>query len=118
MNFFLQKLAIKWQPLSYTHTMSKRLTPHPEKNKKQKDFGKNTVCIKNSFIRHCCFNNDPWYVRETVGPPKCLGRTKSFMSIDPPINPKYSEGSFHVMFSLSLHSVRNQTESPLTLKIL
>ena len=47
MNFFLQKLAIKyWQPLSYTHTMSKRLTPQSEKNKKQKDFGKNTVCIK------------------------------------------------------------------------
>ena len=68
-HFFLitSNVTINWLPLFYTHTIPERLTPQPDKIRQQGNFGKQPVWIKSSFIRHCCFNNDLWYVRGVVG---------------------------------------------------
>ena len=55
-----------WSPLSYTRTMSERVTPQSDKTYKQE------TLITNQFARkavlsdtdRCCYN-DPWYVRLT-----------------------------------------------------
>ena len=73
MNIFSSKTGnfiIKCLPLYYAHTMLERLVHNLTKNESKEIFVNQPVCMKNNFIRHCCFNNVPWHVREVVGSPK------------------------------------------------
>ena len=73
MNIFSLKtgnLIINWLPYSYTHTMPERLAPQPDRVWKWRGFDSLPVCMKSSFIRHCCFYNDPWYVKGVTGTPQ------------------------------------------------
>ena len=89
MNIFSLKtgnLIINWLPYSYTHTMPERLAPQPDRVWKWQGFDSLPVCMKSSFIRHCCFNNDPWYVKGVTG------THSSSMSAAPSTNLKCSVG--------------------------
>ena len=55
-------------------------------------FGNQSVCMQSSFIRHLCFNNNPWYARGFVSPPEFIGSLRSSVSKGFPINPKYNVG--------------------------
>lgn len=69
-NFFFKtgNLITNWLTPSDTHTMPGRLIPQSDKIWKQGNFIKQSIDMKNSSTRYCCFNNDPWYVRRVLGP--------------------------------------------------
>ena len=58
------------------------------KNMKE-NFGNQPVCMKSSFIRHCCFNSNLQYVRGVVSNRKFPWISNEYMSN---INPNYSVG--------------------------